>query len=168
MPKMKNLKTFEGFFDFLKKDKSEKDKTKTKKSGNFIKSFFSKRDDDFAEKVFNSLKSALESKDDQKSQIIGDVVKYADYKRKVKFKSKEGNIYDISIQKASSKNRTTSKMFLSPSETYVLIINNRHFIDRKTGTPTISQSISKKIWDILDKSHEKKWIDKDRMEKDFE
>jgi hypothetical protein len=167
MPKMKNLKTFEGFFDFLKKDKSE-NKNKTKSKGNFIKSFFSKRDDEFAEKVFNSLKNTLESKEDQKSQILGDVVKYGDYKRKVKFKSKEGNIYDISIQKSSSKNRTTSKLFLSSSETYVLVINNRHFIDRKTGNPTISQSISKKIWDILDKSHEKKWIDKDRMEKDFE
>ena len=168
---MKNLKTFEGFFDFFKKDKSEnqKNKRETKNKSNFsIKSFFSKRDDEFAEKVFNSLKNTLESKEDQKSQILGDVVRYADYKRKVKFKSKEGNIYDISIQKSSSKNRTTSKLFLSSSETYVLVINNRHFIDRKTGNPTISQSISKKIWDILDKSHEKKWIDKDRMEKDFE
>jgi hypothetical protein len=167
---MKNLKTFESFFDFFGSNNSEKDKNKknNKKVGRFsFKSFFSKKDDEFAEKVYNSLKNALES-EDQKSQIIGDVVRYADYKRKVKFKSKEGNTYDISIQKSSNKNRTTSKIFLSASESYVLVINNRHFIDRKTGAPTVSQSVSKKIWDILDKAHDKKWFDKERMEKDFE
>ena len=42
-------------------------------------------------------------------------------------------------------------MFLTSGETYVLVINNRHFIDDR-GAPTVSQKIAKNIWNLLDQS----------------
>lgn len=173
---MKNLQTYENFFSrlFGKKDDDKSKKTKEnkekKKSGLLNFNFFSKKDDDFATKVYNSLKNTIESSSDdneKSSKVIGDIIKYGDYKRKVEFKS-NGNTYNVSIQKSSSKIRTTSKALFAPSENYVLVINNRHFIDPKTGVSTISQSICKKIWDLLDKEQQKKWIGKEKMEKDFE
>jgi hypothetical protein len=172
---MENLQTYENFFSklFGKKDNGKSIKTKEnkdkKKSGLLNFNFFSKKDDDFATKVYNSLKNTIESKNDSEksSKMIGDIVRYGDYKRKVEFKS-NGNTYNVSIQKSSSKIRTTSKALFGQRENYVLVINNRHFIDPKTGISTISQSICKKIWDLLDKEQQKKWFDKEKMEKDFE
>lgn len=174
---MNHIKTYESFLSniFGKKNDS---KTKNKKGG-FLKSlnsFFSKENDELAEKVYNSLKTALESQsteDDQKSEdskeskLMGEIARYGDYKRSVKFKAK-GTMYVVTVEKSSSKRRTTSKMFFVPGETYVLVINNRHFIDRKTGTPTVSQKIAKNIWNLLDKAHDKKWFNKEDMDRDFE
>lgn len=165
---MSNIKTFEGFFDFLKRDKSNKPNQSKNKNRFSIQKFnpFNKKDNDLAEKVYNSLKTAIESKD--KSQLIGDIVRYGDYKRNVKFKGKEGNTYIISIQKSSNKRRTTSKLFLTSGEKYTLIINNKHFIDNKTGESTVSQGILSKIWNLLDKEYDRKWFNKEEIEKDFE
>lgn len=174
---MNHIKTYESFLSniFGKKNDS---KTKNKKGG-FLKSlnsFFSKENDELAEKVYNSLKTALESQsteDDQKSEdskeskLMGEIARYGDYKRSVKFKAK-GTMYVVTVEKSSSKRRTTSKMFFVPGETYVLVINNRHFIDRKTGAPTVSQKIAKNIWNLLDKAHDKKWFNKEDMDRDFE
>jgi hypothetical protein len=173
---MKKLQTYEGFFSnlFGKKDDSKSIKSKdvkSKKNSFFNLNLFSKKDDDFATKVYNSLKSTIESSSsqdsDKSSKVLGDIIRYGDYKRKVQFKS-NGNTYNISIEKSSSKIRTTSKILLSPSERYVLVINNRHFIDQKTGAPTVSQSICKKIWHLLDKEQQKRGFDKEKIEKDFE
>ncbi len=174
---MNHIKTYESFLSniFGKKNDS---KTKNKKGG-FLKSlnsFFSKENDELAEKVYNSLKTSLESQsteDDQKSEdskeskLMGEIARYGDYKRSVKFKAK-GTMYVVTVEKSSSKRRTTSKMFFAPGETYVLVINNRHFIDRKTGAPTVSQKIAKNIWNLLDKAHDKKWFNKEDMDRDFE
>lgn len=174
---MNHIKTYESFLSniFGKKNDS---KTKNKKGGflNSLNSLFSKENDELAEKVYNSLKTALEpqsTEDDQKSEdskeskLMGEIARYGDYKRSVKFKAK-GTMYVVTVQKSSSKRRVTSKMFLAPGENYVLVINNRHFIDRKTGTPTVSQKIAKNIWNLLDKAHDKKWFNKEDMERDFE
>jgi len=180
MKNMNHIKTYESFLSniFGKKNDS---KTKNKKGG-FLKSLnslFSKENDELAEKVYNSLKTALESQsadddddnkkseDPKESKLMGEIARYGDYKRSVKFKAK-GTMYVVTVQKSSSKRRTTSKMFFTPGETYVLVINNRHFIDRKTGSPTVSQKIAKNIWNLLDKAHDKKWFNKEDMEKDFE
>ena len=167
---MNHIKTYESFLSniFGKKNDS---KTKNKKGG-----FFSKENDDLANGVYNSLKTALESQsteDDQKSEdskeskLMGEIARYADYKRSVKIKSKgisdlidktiyqkiktTNNLYIVAVQKSSSKRRMTSKMFLTSGETYVLVINNRHFIDDR-GAPTVSQKIAKNIWNLLDQS----------------
>jgi D-lyxose ketol-isomerase len=172
---MNHIKTFEGFFSNLLGKKDDKKVDKNRKKG-FLSSLFNKEDDDFAQKVLNSLRTALEPKNDENgsdekskdsSKVIGEIARYGDYKRSVKFQS-NGNTYVVTVQKSSSKRRRTSKILLSPGEDYVLVINNRHFIDRKTGSPTVSQKITKNIWNLLDKEHDKKWFNKEDMEKDFE
>lgn len=172
---MNHIKTFEGFFSNLLGKKDDKKGNKNRKKG-FLGSLFNKEDDDFAKKVLNSLKTALDPQNDENnsneeskesSKVIGEIARYGDYKRSVKFQS-NGNTYIVTVQKSSSKRRRTSKILLSPGENYVLVINNRHFIDRKTGNPTVSQKITKNIWDLLDKEHNKKFFNKEDMEKDFE
>jgi hypothetical protein len=149
---MNHIKTFEGFFSniFGRKDK------KTSKKRNF--SPFSKEHDNLAEKILNSLKDVL-SNSDKKSKII-DLKKYADYKRSVKFQSKEGKIYNIEIQKSTTHRRTTSKIFGSSSGGYTLVINNKHY--------KVSNNICKKIWDILDENYDNQYYDVDNIDKDFE
>jgi len=147
---MKKLKTYEGFFSNLS-------------------NIFNKADDDLAKKVLKSLEDCIESPDD-KSGIIGDVQKYADYKRSVKFKSKDGKVHTISIQKSTHPRRFTTKSFLgvTSGENYILVIDGRHFIDRKTNKSTVSQSVSKKIWNLLDDHSNKKWFDKENLMKSFD
>ena len=136
---MNNLKTFEGFF-----------------KGKSIGNIFNKQDDDFAQKVFNSLKKTIESEE------VTRVVRYGDYKRRVEFKS-NGELYNISIQKSLGR-----KSLLSSGDNFILVVNNRHFLDRKTGNSTISQSLLKKIWNLLDIEQDRRWMDREKMEKDFE
>lgn len=145
---MKNLKTYEGFFSDI----------------------FNKSDDDLAKKVLKSLEDSIESTDDKNSGIIGDIQRYADYKRSVKFKSKEGKIHTISIQKSTHPRRFTTKSFLglTSGENYILVIDGKHFIDRKSNKSTVSQSVSKKIWNLLDQYSDKKMIDKENLMKSFD
>lgn len=133
---MNRIKTFEGFF-----------------------TPFSKEHDSLASKVLNSLKETLES-NDGKSKILGEIKKVSDYRRSVKFQSKEGNIYNITINKTSTTRRTTSKIFGASSGGYTLVINNKHY--------KVSNSICKKIWDLLDKNYNKRYYDADNIERDFE
>jgi hypothetical protein len=167
---MKNLETFEGLFSniFGKKDKNDKDKKDKKRNILSIDSFFSKEDDDLAKKVLLSLEKALLNED--QSQIIGNIARYSDYKRSVKFKSKDGKTHSISIQKSTQPRRFTTKSFLglAPAENYILVINDRHFVDRKTNKSTVSQRVCRKIWELLDKEHDKKWFDKENLSKSFE
>lgn len=144
---MKNLKTYEGFFSDI----------------------FNKSDDDLAKKILKSLEDCIESRDKDYG-IIGDIQKYADYKRSVKFKSKEGKVHTISIQKSTHPRRFTTKSFLgiTSGENYILVIDGKHFIDRKSNKSTVSQSVSKKIWNLLDQHSNKKWIDKDNLMKSFD
>jgi len=150
---MSYIKTFEGFFSKDKKD--DKDNTKKTKKKDFLGGLFKKEDDDFAQKVYNSLKLAL--KNDENSKIVGKITKYADYKRSVKFKS-NGNDYIIIIQKS---------LLTRNNSNYVLVINNKHFID-KNGKPTISQRISRNIWDLLDKEYDKNIFNKEDITRDFD
>ena len=145
---MKNLKTYEGFFSDI----------------------FNKADDDLAKKVLKSLEDSIESTQDKSSGIIGDIQRYADYKRSVKFKSKEGKIHTISIQKSTHPRRFTTKSFLglTSGENYILVIDGKHFIDRKSNKSTVSQSVSKKIWNLLDQYSDKKMIDKENLMKSFD
>ena len=145
---MKNLKTYEGFFSDI----------------------FNKADDDLAKKVLKSLEDSIESTQDKSSGIIGDIQRYADYKRSVKFKSKEGKIHTISIQKSTHPRRFTTKSFLglTSGENYILVIDGKHFIDRKTNKSTVSQSVSKKIWNLLDQYSDKKMLDKENLMKSFD
>ena len=145
---MKNLKTYEGFFSDI----------------------FNKADDDLAKKVLKSLEDSIESTEDKNSGIIGDIQRYADYKRSVKFKSKEGKIHTISIQKSTHPRRFTTKSFLglTSGENYILVIDGKHFIDRKTNKSTVSQSVSKKIWNLLDQYSDKKMLDKENLMKSFD
>jgi hypothetical protein len=145
---VKNLKTYEGFFSDI----------------------FNKSDDDLAKKVLKSLEDSIESTDDKNSGIIGDIQRYADYKRSVKFKSKEGKIHTISIQKSTHPRRFTTKSFLglTSGENYILVIDGKHFIDRKSNKSTVSQSVSKKIWNLLDQYSDKKMIDKENLMKSFD
>ena len=133
---MNRIKTFEGFF-----------------------SPFSKEHDSLASKVFNSLKEALDS-NESKSKILGEIKKVSDYRRSVKFQSKEGNIYNITINKTSTTRRTTSKIFGASSGEYTLVINNKHY--------KVSNNICKKIWNLLDQTYDKQYYDADNIEKDFE
>jgi len=117
-------------------------KNKSKRS--ILSNLFSKEDDEFAQKILNSLES----------NRIGDISRYGDYKRSVKLQS-NGNTYLVTVQKSSKSD-------------YVLIINNKHFIDRNTGKSTVSKKIIKNIWEFLDKEHDKKSFNKEDMKKDFE
>ena len=145
---MKNLKTYEGFFSDI----------------------FNKADDDLAKKVLKSLEDSIESTQDKSSGVIGDIQRYADYKRSVKFKSKEGKIHTISIQKSTHPRRFTTKSFLglTSGENYILVIDGKHFIDRKSNKSTVSQSVSKKIWNLLDQYSDKKMLDKENLMKSFD
>lgn len=115
---------------------------KSKRS--ILSNLFSKEDDEFAQKILNSLEL----------NRIGDISRYGDYKRSVKLQS-NGNTYLVTVQKSSKSD-------------YVLIINNKHFIDRNTGKSTVSKKIIKNIWEFLDKEHDKKSFNKEDMKKDFE
>jgi hypothetical protein len=170
---MNTIKTYEGFFSKLfgsKEEKSVKSDSNVKKSDkkSFLKDFhlFSKKDDEFAKKVYDKLFEILQNKDN--SQIIDKVRKYADYKRTIKFKAKSGEQYVVAIQKTSSKRRFTTKSFLVPENTFVLVINNRHFIDRVSGKSTVSQKLLLKIWNLLDSEHDKAWFDREKLNRDFE
>jgi hypothetical protein len=145
---VKNLKTYEGFFSDI----------------------FNKADDDLAKKVLKSLEDSIESTQDKSSGVIGDIQRYADYKRSVKFKSKEGKIHTISIQKSTHPRRFTTKSFLglTSGENYILVIDGKHFIDRKSNKSTVSQSVSKKIWNLLDQYSDKKMLDKENLMKSFD
>ena len=145
---MKKLKTYEGFFSDI----------------------FNKSDDDLAKKVLKSLEDCIESRNKEDYGVIGDIQKYADYKRSVKFKSKDGKVHTISIQKSTHPRRFTTKSFLgiTSGESYILVIDGKHFIDRKSNKSTVSQSVSKKIWNLLDQHSNKKWIDKDNLMKSFD
>jgi hypothetical protein len=169
---MKTVKTYENFFSNLFKSRKDKENNtkkdnKTQKKS-FLQSFnvFSKKDDEFARKVYNKLFEILQNKDNQ--QIVDNVKRYSDYKRTIKFKAKSGEVYVVAIQKTSSKRRFSSKAFLVPENTFVLVINNRHFIDRSTGKSTVSQKLLLKIWNLLDKEHDKSWFDREKLDKDFE
>jgi hypothetical protein len=145
---VKNLKTYEGFFSDI----------------------FNKADDDLAKKVLKSLEDSIESTQDKSSRVIGDIQRYADYKRSVKFKSKEGKMHTISIQKSTHPRRFTTKSFLglTSGENYILVIDGKHFIDRKSNKSTVSQSVSKKIWNLLDQYSDKKMLDKENLMKSFD
>jgi len=161
---VKNLKTYESFFSGLF------GKNKNRKSnGSILSNIFNKEDDDLAKKVLKSLEDSIESTDNN-SGIIGDVQRYADYKRSVKFKSKDGKIHTISIQKSKHPRRFTTKSFigLNSGENYILIIDGKHFIDRNSNKSTVSQSVSKKIWNLLDQHSDKKLIDKENLMKSFD
>jgi hypothetical protein len=148
------IKTFEGFFDFFKKSKSDKksDQTPDQKKKSVSVGIFSKKDDDLAKTIYNSIKDSIENNDGR----IKGIYRYQDYKRVVKFKGKNKE-YNVAVQKTSGK-----------SGDYVIVIDNKHYIDRKTNKSTISQSICRKIWDILDKNYNKSYFDKDNIIDDFE
>lgn len=162
------IETYENFFSNLFKSNKEKDTKSKKDKKSFLQNFnfFSKKDDDFARKVYEKLFEILQNKDN--SQIVDKVKKYGDYKRTVKFKAKSGELYVVSIQKTSSKRRFTTKAFLIPENTFVLVINNRHFIDKTSGKSTVSQKLLSKIWNLLDSEHDKSWFDREKLNKDFE
>jgi hypothetical protein len=154
---MKKIKTFEGFLSNIFGKSSNSNKSSSSKKNNF--SIFSKEHDSLAEKVLKSLQEALQFSDN-KSRILGDIKKVSDYRRSVKFQSKEGNLYNITINKTSTTRRTTSKIFGATSGDYKLVINNKHY--------NVSNNICKKIWDLLDKNYDKKYYNADNIEKDFE
>lgn len=167
---MKNLKTFEGLFSNLlgNNSKDDKDNKSKKRSILSMDSFFSKEDDDLAKKVLLSLEKALLNEDD--SEVIGKISRYSDYKRSVKFKSKDGKTHMISVQKSSHPRRFSTKSYLglAPGENYTLVINGRHFVDRRNNKSTVSQRVCRKIWELLDKEHNKSWFDKENLSKSFE
>jgi hypothetical protein len=168
---MKNLETYEGLFSniFGKKDKQQKDKDKDQKRNILsIDNFFNKKDDDLAKKILLSLEKAILSEDN--SKIIGKISRYADYKRTVKFQGKDDKVHIIEIQKSTHPRRFTTKSFLgvTSGENYILVVDGKHFIDRKTNKSTVSQRVCKKIWELLDKEHNKDWFDKENLSKSFE
>jgi hypothetical protein len=148
------IKTFEGFFDFFKKRDSDKktDQKPDQKKKSVSVGIFSKKDDDIAQTIYNSIKSSIESNDGR----IKGIYRYQDYKRVVKFKGKNKE-YNVVVQKDSKSKGD-----------YVLVIDNKHYIDRKTNRGTVSQSICRKIWNLLDKTYSKSYYDKDNIKDDFE
>lgn len=147
------IKTFEGFFDFFKRSDSKKsDQKPEQKKKSVSVGIFSKKDDDLALTIYNSIKSSIESNDGR----IKGIYRYQDYKRVVKFKGKNKE-YNVVVQKDSKSKGD-----------YVLVIDNKHYIDRNTNRSTVSQSICRKIWNLLDKTHNKSYYDKDNIKDDFE
>ena len=65
---------------------------------------------------------------------------------------------NISIQKSSSKRRTTTKLLGGSEANYVLVVNNKHYIDSKTGKGLVSQKICRDIWDLLDREYKNKYF----------
>ncbi len=166
---MKNIETYEGLFSNIFGKKKDENVQKNKKKNILsLDTFFSKKDDDLAKKILLSLEKALLNEDGAK--IIGDISKYADYKRSVKFQGKDGKTHVISIQKSNHPRRFTTKSFIgvAPGENYILVVNGKHFIDKKTNKSTVSQRVCRKIWELLDKEHDKKWFDKENLSKSFE
>ena len=165
---MKNIATYEGFFSNIFGKKNSKTDSKSKNSFS-VSSFFSKEYDDYAKGIYDSLKGIFDPEsddsEDMKSKeekntasLIGNIVKYADYKRFVKIKDKDGKEKNISIQKTSSKRRTTTKLFGGSEANYVLVVNNKHYIDSKTGKGLVSQKICRDIWDILDSEYKNRYF----------
>lgn len=147
------IKTFEGFFDFFKRSDSKKSDQKSEQKKKSVSvGIFSKKDDDLAKTIYNSIKSSIESNDGR----IKGIYRYQDYKRVVKFKGKNRE-YNVAVQKNSKS-----------SGDFVLVIDNKHYIDKKTNKSTISQSICRKIWNLLDKENGKSYYDKDNIKDDFE
>ena len=166
---MKNIETYEGLFsNIFGKKKDENEQKNKKKNILSLDTFFSKKDDDLAKKILLSLEKALLNEEDAK--IIGDISRYSDYKRSVEFQGKDGKNHVISIQKSTHPRRFTTKSFIgvAPGENYILVVNGKHFIDRKTNKSTVSQRVCRKIWELLDKEHDKKWFDKENLSKSFE
>ena len=164
---MKNIATYEGFFSNILGKKDSKTDSKSKKSFG-VSSLFSKEYDDYAKGIYDSLKGIFEPESDDKDMkskeekntgsLIGNIVKYADYKRFVKIKDKDGKEKNISIQKTSSKRRTTTKLFGGAEANYVLVVNNKHYIDSKTGKGLVSQKICRDIWELLDREYKSKYF----------
>jgi len=164
---MKNIATYEGFFSNIFGKKNSKTDSKSKNSFS-ISSFFSKEYDDYAKGIYDSLKSIFEPESDDEDvnskeekntgSLIGNVVKYGDYKRFVKIKDKEGKEKNISIQKTSSKRRTTTKLLGGAEANYVLVVNNKHYIDSKTGRGLVSQKICRDIWNLLDREYKNRYF----------
>jgi hypothetical protein len=134
---MNNIKTFEGFFDFFKsknKDvKSDDDKNKKDSSKSGLNPF-SKKDDDLASLIYLSIKNSLELND---GKVLG-IHKYQDYKRLVQYKGKDSKLYNVAVQKTSG------------GDNYILVINNKHYLDTKTNKSTVSLGTLKKLWNLLD------------------
>lgn len=111
-------------------------------------SIFSSSDDDLASQIYKRLKSSISNK-----EIVSDLQKFANYKRSVKIKAKD-NTYDLAIQKSSN------------DDNFVFILNNKHYVN-KNGKSTVSKSICRNIWNLLDDSYNKNYYNKDVIKKDF-